>query len=262
MTRSILKENPAPIIVSCGGDGTNNEVINGFIENDALINPKAKLAFLPVGSGNDFSRTLRIPGSPEKRVEMIKNEKQSYTKIGKVFLTEFEGQEIKRYFINACSFGLTSSIALAINKSKKLFGAKVAYLYLSLKSIFNFKPFRVNIVYDNTGTFTGSFSNLVIANGKYMGCGLKVLPQAEILAKYFDLLLSPGMQKLKLISTFIKIPLGLHLKSAGIELHRIMELRAESENNKDVYVEVDGEILGTLPMKFAVLPEKISILVP
>src|SRR5438128_3695241 len=62
-----------PVVVAVGGDGTLNEVVNGFFRNGAPLPTSSKLAMVPLGTGGDFRRTLRIPTDTRQAIEVLRS---------------------------------------------------------------------------------------------------------------------------------------------------------------------------------------------
>ncbi len=85
-------------IVSCGGDGTHCEVANGFFENDAPINPEASMVILPLGTGCDLGRSLRLP-NPLKSVAYLADPNTVAMDVGKLTSTDEKGASVQSYFL-------------------------------------------------------------------------------------------------------------------------------------------------------------------
>ena len=110
----------AELIVCVGGDGTLNEVVNGFMDENGPIRNDALLGFIPNGTGCDFIKTVPIPTGIEQSLDTIK---EGYTKvidIGRLQYHNDHGLPEMRYFHNIVSFGLGGEVDERINKKSKI----------------------------------------------------------------------------------------------------------------------------------------------
>src|SRR4030042_6053236 len=98
-----LARQKVPMILSVGGDGTFNEIVNGLMEMPSQYRPE--LVMLPIGSGRDFSRTLKIPGAYHDALSAIDQYRKIDVDVGLVTLKERE-REWQRYFVNVFDAGL------------------------------------------------------------------------------------------------------------------------------------------------------------
>ena len=111
IAREVLSEG-FNLIIGIGGDGTLNEIANGFFSGNTkrVINDEASLGMIPSGTGSDFIRFLKIPRDFKESVELIKNSKQKKIDVGKITYPG-SGPEIPhRYFINIADFGLGADV--------------------------------------------------------------------------------------------------------------------------------------------------------
>ncbi|MFQ5632045.1 MAG: diacylglycerol/lipid kinase family protein, partial [bacterium] len=93
------------LILAVGGDGTLNEVANGFFDNGKLINPDATLGIVPKGTGTDFVRTLNVPKTSDALAKCILKNQTRKIDVGRLACHSFDGQPITRYFINVADVG-------------------------------------------------------------------------------------------------------------------------------------------------------------
>ena len=108
----------AELIVCVGGDGTLNEVVNGFMDENGPIRNDALLGFVPNGTGCDFIKTVPIPARIEQSLDTIK---EGYTKVidvGRLQHHNDHGLPVTRYFHNIVSFGLGGEVVDRINKKR------------------------------------------------------------------------------------------------------------------------------------------------
>ena len=125
LTKKALEEG-VERIVAVGGDGVLNEVLNGFIIDDFLINPKACLSFVMTGTGWDFQRYFGISEKWEYAVENLRKAKLRKIDVAKVTYTDSQKEKKTRYFINIASFGISGELDYYIEnlKLRKFLGKK------------------------------------------------------------------------------------------------------------------------------------------
>ncbi len=129
-------------IITVGGDGTLNEVVNGVFLSKACPSTDVSLALIPVGTGNDWGRMFGIPLDYEKAISIICENKLMLHDVGLV--TYFEGQEKEeRYFINIAGLGFESVVVKRTNFQKdKGHSGKLIYFYNLLMSLISYKNTR------------------------------------------------------------------------------------------------------------------------
>src|SRR5207237_5995052 len=104
-----------PVVVAVGGDGTLNEVVNGFFHNGAPIPTTSRMAMVPLGTGGDFRRTLRISLDPRQAVQVITSGVPRRLDVGCV---PYQGNDAKtqvRHFINIADAGWGGEVVRPLN---------------------------------------------------------------------------------------------------------------------------------------------------
>lgn len=245
-------------IIAIGGDGTFNEVVNGFFENHQLINPDAVLGFISGGTGADFIRTAQIPKNINQAINIIVKDQIKSIDIGKVNLVSESGDNIYRYFLNASNIGLGAEVVKKVNNSSKLMGGFASFLMATAGTVMEYKNKKIKLDYDSQDNDNAIFSNILIANGKYCGGGMKFLPDAKIDDGQFDVLTIGDINKVEFVENIFKVYMGTHLKFSKISLRksRIIEVTATEK----VRIETDGEECGFTPAKFEIVPNILKII--
>ena len=162
----------ADVIVAVGGDGTLNEVVNGMIHASS----NAVLGHIPMGTANDFSKTIELNKDIDQFISLLKNNTTKTIDIGKVTCLN-KKEEIIRYFINIADAGLGGYVANTLNKSKKLLGPNFTYFQAIIKGIIRFKKPLVKIKIGNI-SYEGKLMSIAICNGTTFGSGLIISPEA------------------------------------------------------------------------------------
>ncbi len=233
-------------IVSVGGDGTLNEVINGAYGYDV------EFAALPFGSGNDFLRTLGIRNYKQASESIISG---NIIKVD-LGLAEFRDEkenEKSRYYINMASLGIGP---LVISNMKD--DSKKAYLPCALKTIIKNKPFDAEVWVDGKVVHNGYFWDIQVNNGKYVGGGMKATPEADIADNELDIMIAKGMSKANLLCTFLLIYPGWHKIHPSVEFYRGERIEVYPDIKDKIGLILDGELVGYAPAKFDVIPNAIK----
>lgn len=245
------------LIIGVGGDGTLNEIANGFFchTSQKIINENASLGIIPSGTGSDFIRFLKIPKDFRKSVALIKNSLARKIDVGRV--TYSEGNEPhSRYFINIADFGLGAEV---IRKMASVPAAKrnaFSYYRGLLSVIRSYKSKQVHITLDDQREIEGNYSIGAVANGRIFGGGMIIAPQAEPDDGYFDLVLVKEMSPAQIVLNSRRLYTGnIHLHP-GVTIIRAKKISVRS--NEPVFIEYDGELGHCLPADFQILEKQLK----
>lgn len=248
-------------IVVVGGDGTINEVLNGIKDFS-----RVKLGLIPTGSGNDFTRGLKLPRhNPKKALDIVLNSSGS-RKIDLGRSTVLSTGDSRIFGISS-GFGLDAIVGTGINeaKIKKILNwlhlGKLSYAVLTIQTLFTMKTYDVSLSFD--GEEPMKFNRLIFLaamNFKAEGGGVPMSPKARGDDGELSVCMAAGVPK---ILTFFKFPLlcmGLHGKSKGFYLRNCKTL--ELRSNEKSILHTDGELVGNVgSVKFEVLPAKLAVLI-
>lgn len=258
ITRRALRDG-ATTIVSVGGDGTQNEVINGFFAGDEPISPAAELAVIPAGTGGDLRRTLGLPVDPLAAIEQLGRRKRRVD-VGHLAYTSPLGKTESSYFINIASFGLAGLTDEVVNNSSKALGAKASFLLGALRATVRYRNRPVRLRLDDGEPFERTLSNGVVANARYFGGGMKIAPGAEMADGQFDVVLVGDIGMFQLMRGLGRIYKGTHLDDPKIEVMRARTVHAEPVEAGDVVlIDMDGEQPGRLPATFSIRPAAVVV---
>jgi len=249
-------------VVSVGGDGTHNEVINGFFDGREQVAEGVKLSLIPTGTGGDLRRTVGLPDSPLDAIDYVGHDPQ-LVDAGRLTYVGHDGQEATAYFLNIASFGISGLVDKVVNESSKALGGKLSFLMGVARATFKYRNQMCRVVLD-PGTaderpFEQALYNGVVANARYFGGGMKVAPTAEMGDGRFDVILMGDMGLMDVIAGTGAIYKGAHLDRDKIEHHYARVVRAEPLNDEEVLIDMDGEQPGRLPATFEILPGVVSL---
>lgn len=243
-------------IITVGGDGTLNEVVNGVFLSGVCPTTEISLALIPVGTGNDWGRMFGILLNYERDIDIIVENKQMLHDVG--LISYYDGPEKKeRYFINIAGLGFESVVVKRTNQQKDLgHSGKLIYFYNLLMSLISYKNTRAEIIIDDEKIRANVFS-LNVGNGRYCGGGMRQTPRAVPDDGLLDVTIINGMGKFEIIRNLKILYDGTILRHPKIEGYKCKNIKVSSESV--MYAEADGESLGQTPAEFNIIPAGIKI---
>ncbi len=256
ITRAAIK-NGYECIVAVGGDGTINEVTNGFFEDGKVLNQQAALGVLPRGTGGDFRKTFDWDLDSDAAIARLKTPDTRPFDVGLLDFTAHDGTKARRYFANICSFGVSGLVDQEVNKTSKAFGGTVSFMVGSLKALTKYRDARVRVRFDEGEEETLNVTTLAVCNGRYFGGGMKVAPQADVSDGLFDVTVWSGYTLSDFVIRSQGVYSGAHVNWKGTRTLRARTVKAESD--EQVLIDCDGEQPGRLPCSFSMLPGAIRL---
>lgn len=243
-------------IITVGGDGTLNEVVNGVFLNKNCPTTDISLALIPVGTGNDWGRMFGIPLDYKKAISIIGENKLMLHDVGLVSF--YYGTEKKeRYFINIAGLGFESVVVKRTNYQKdRGHSGKLIYFYNLLMSLISYKNTRAEIIIDGEKISADVFS-LNVGNGRYCGGGMRQTPRALPDDGLLDVTIINGMGKFEIMRNLKILYDGTILQHPKIDGYKCKNIKVSSDSV--MYAEADGESLGKTPAEFSIIPDGINI---
>ncbi|MBW3658372.1 MAG: YegS/Rv2252/BmrU family lipid kinase [Actinobacteria bacterium] len=243
-------------VVAVGGDGTVHEVVNGLVDARTGRPHAEGIVFGAVagGSGCDFIRTFGLDRSPERAVARFEGETVFPIDLGRVTLLGKDGAERTVLFANIAEAGYGGLVTDLANRMPRVLG-KSRYLIAIMTAIRRFELVRTQAVVDHT-TVEEPLSNVIVANCQFFGGGLKVAPRALPDDGTFNVQLWRGEVKDVFLLTS-KMRVGEHLTSPDVREYQSTTVTVDAE--RPLLVEADGEVLGTTPARFDVLPKVLDL---
>ncbi len=246
------------LIIGVGGDGTMNEIANGFFENRRIINPDSALGILPSGTGCDLTKSLRIPAGLKDALQVITEAPNAAMDVGRVTFRDNSGAEVERFFLNVSDFGVGGEVVKRVNE-RRLQRKASSYVRCLVSAMANYRSRRISIRVDGRELPEGEYLVGAIANGRIFGKGMKISPEARLDDGLFDLVLVKSMRFFEFCRHGWRIFLGTHLSHPKISLVRGKSIEAVTVENGEVLLELDGEQLGRLPAKFEIVPRVLQV---
>ncbi len=237
------------LIVSAGGDGTLNEVVNGIAQGGC----KAALGVLPLGTGNDFARTLGVPNDLDAGIDQIAAGETRYIDLVRVTSDQV------RYFANVSSGGFSGVVDEKLTPEMKRTWGPLAYLRGAAAAFSELRGYTTTVALDDAESFELDLYNVVVANGRYVAGGIPVAPEAGIADALLDIVLIPERGPAELAILAAQILVGKHLRSDAIIFRRAKKIAINSRPG--MWFNVDGELIGNEPATFELLPGALQCVV-
>jgi diacylglycerol kinase (ATP) len=252
-------------IVAIGGDGTVNEVVNGFFDDRGHpIAPDATFALLPFGTGGDFRRTMHIPVDTAAAAALIAANHRRKIDVGKLELTAADGGRVHRMFANIASFGVSGVVDRLVNESGKKLG-RLSFAIATARATWSYKNQRVQLIFDGNvaDRVEATINTVAVANGRYFGGAMMVAPNAEVDDGVFDVIAMGDFTFGDLVKSGRRLYQGTHLAMDKVTSRRARVVEAEPvDPGAVVELDVDGECPGRLPARFEIVPAALWMIAP
>lgn len=250
-------------VVAAGGDGTLNEVVNGFFRPDGVaLNPDAIIGVLPSGTGGDFRRTAGLPTDPLQLAAILRANHTRRIDAGRV--TYDDPATAARQFINIADCGVGGEVVARVNRSVNKGGGlrgTVVFLGISLKALTTFGGRPVRLTLDGE-VIDKEIQNVVIANGRCFGGGMRIAPHAELDDGQFDVIVLPALGRVRTLIAVPSVYRGTHLRQPGVMERRATAVRVEPLDNRPLLFDIEGEQIGRAPATLTCLPGALNVCVP
>jgi YegS/Rv2252/BmrU family lipid kinase len=261
LARGALRDG-AELIVAMGGDGTLNEVVNGFFEDGgrAPLRADAALGLLPAGTGGDFPKTIGLPKQLRDAARMLASARPRPVDVGRLEYLAHDGKTAVRHFINIASFGIGGLVDRYVNQSSKALGGTASFFLASLRASIAYKNAEVRLRLDDNAHEVRTVYSVAVANGRYFGGGMKMAPDAALDDGLFDVVTIGDVGVGTMIRHTSKIYSGTHIALPFVRVERARRVIAESTRGEEVLLDVDGEQPGRLPATFELLPGAVRVM--
>lgn len=236
-------------VVAAGGDGTLNEVLNGI----AAALDRVELGLLPVGTGNDFARSVGIPTDLDKATSLLE--------LGRVLPIDVVRLEAAgtRYFVNASAGGFSAVVSERMDARTKDWWGALAYSWTALKTLPELKEYRMHLRIDGGAPEEIAGYNVVIANARHIAGGIPIAPRAQLDDGLLDVLIVPVMPLSRATVVLPQILMGKHQDSEDLSFRRGSCIEIESD--PEILLNTDGELAASSPARFEVLHRRLRFVI-
>lgn len=241
------------LVVSVGGDGTINEVVNGLYDTGSIAD--VMLGIIGTGTGGDYIRTIGIPRSYLEACQCLKDPRKATVDVGVIEYLD-GGETVRRLFVNFAGIGFDAEIVRTTTLKYKTLNATASYLAGLLSTLLFYKNKVVTISIDGE-VIAEKVCTVLLNNGKYGGGGMLAAPEADLADGLLDVLIIGDMSKPDLLWSLPRVYRGTHLTHPKVALKKAREIEIRSEDT--VFLQADGELLGGLPARCYVLPSLLNV---
>jgi YegS/Rv2252/BmrU family lipid kinase len=265
---ALAAEEGRRFIIACGGDGTISEVANGILDSGHDV----ELGILPSGTGGDFRRTLEIPTRSADAARVLRTGRTRRIDVGRATYLNNDGIEETRYFLGVASVGMSTDIIERVKAadSRRLSGArsgwlggKVSFAIGTTQSTLSSPKTNIVVQLDGGTERRLTVSNFCVANARYFGGGMKVAPDAKLDDGKFDVITIGDLGALKILANVHKLYRGTHLDLDDVhQAHAKVVTVTSARKEREVALEIDGELPGCLPASFEILPKALRVRCP
>jgi diacylglycerol kinase (ATP) len=263
-TRQAVAEG-SDAVFACGGDGTVHDVLQG------LVGSQAALGIIPLGTANTLAHDLRLPLTPVGAARAALTATPQRIAVGRIEYQDFGGQRRSRYFAVAVGVGVDAHLFYKLNPTVKnrlgmaAYYAKATSLWLTHKM----ENFAVSVLDHNGQPMREAEVSQVLAVRirEFGGVLRELAPGASLERDDLRLVLFRTNSRLAYLRYIARGFFGREWEIRGIELlyssNVVCRLLPALENSRRrIFVEADGELLGTLPAEISMLPDALTLLVP
>ncbi len=255
LTRKAI-EKGSELVVSVGGDGTHNEVMNGFFTPDGVLCKEAQLGFISMGTGGDLIRTLQIPKDPVLALRHLAGSSTREIDVGRISFISHAGDKKIRYYINIAGLGLDGDTVDRVNKASKALGGFISFLWGTLVSLMLYRNKDMAVTLDGEFLFEGPVTIVAVANGRYFGGGMCIAPHAVMDDGLFDIVIMHSLSKPNLLVNLPKVYRGTHLSHPNCISRRGRKVAIETD---EALLNLDGEQPGRGPVEMELLPLALRV---
>ncbi len=243
------------LVVSVGGDGTINEIVNGLYEAGSIGD--VMLGIISTGTGGDYIRTIGIPRHHKEACQRLMNPRKLVVDLGVVEYVS-NGRMVKRLFVNFAGLGFDAEVVKATTRRFKALGSIPSYLMGLLTVFLFYKNREVSLILDGKAE-EKKICVVLISNGKYGGGGMLAVPNADPTDGFLDVLIIDDLSKLDLLWSLPRVYRGTHLTHPKVTAKRAREIDVRA--TQQISLQADGELLGETPARFHVLPAALNVVI-
>ena len=233
---ALAAERGFPTVVAAGGDGTVHQVANGLMQVRPL---ETALGVIPLGSGNDYARSLQLPRSMTRLCRRLVNGTVSPVDVG--WVEDDRGR--RRFFVNTLGIGLSGAVVWEAGHIRRLSGLPL-YATAALRSIWRHYTAPVTRLRIDDVPLETPTLYLAVALGQHEGGGFRVAPDAQLDDGWFDYLHGGRLSRLDALFYLPRLALGWIPKDHDeIRFGRCRHLTVEAD--EPILAHVDGEVFGS-----------------
>ena len=237
----LAKDEEITAVVSVGGDGTAGEVAAG------MTGTGKAMGIIPAGTGNDFIKSAGIPNDPDKALDMLLSGRAAAIDTGTVN---------DRFFLNVCGTGFDVTVLDYAESEKEKHRGLTPYFLGLIKAITHYKSVQLTVTADGEKE-EGKFLVCSIANGRFIGGGIPICPEADIMDGLLDLVLIRNVHRWQIPFYLPGLMLSKDLKFRITRHRKVKKVLIEG---KDLRINIDGDITPMSRAEFRINPESLLLI--
>jgi YegS/Rv2252/BmrU family lipid kinase len=254
-------------VFACGGDGTIHDVLQG------MAGTRVALGIIPMGTANALARDLGLPLDPSEAVRAALDAEPRRIALGLVRVRGFNGDLVARYFSVAVGVGVDAHLFYKLNAAAKQRLGMAAYYVKAWHLWFSHRMERFVVEWSigesDAGQCTGATEMLAVRIRNFGGVLRELAPGASLDRDDLRVVVCSTSSRLAYLLYVTRGLLGLKWKVPGVELMHSEQVQCgyssgpgAAEPPSKVYVEADGELVGTLPAEVSIVRDALTILMP
>ncbi len=249
-------------ILAVGGDGTTNEVVNGFFRAGQPISTQATLGLVSSGTGGDFRKTLGIAAGYTASIARL-TDAPRLVDVGQVHFASATGAGDDRFFLNIASFGLSADVVDRVSRARyaRLLGGPMTYAVHAIAALVNLRTPQLRVTVDDHTDLVDAMAIGAVCNGRFFGGGMMVAPNALPDDGLFDVVLLRGSTRLGVIQRMTELYRGAHVAHPSVHVvrGRSVTVAAVSSTGAPLRLEIDGEGGAHGPAHFTMRPAALLV---
>lgn len=241
-------------VIAVGGDGTVHTIVNAMVElmRHDPEGPPMLFGQLPAGTGQDFARTLNVPGKLEDAVQWLASVQPRPLDLGTVVY-----DKNKCHFLNIASVGISGEVDSQVNRIKNR--RPWTYKLAAIRAMLSYTPPVMTVKVDGELWYQGRSWMVVIANGIYFGKGMAIAPQASVNDGLFEVVLVKEASRMRVLQAFNSVYSGKHLALEEVQHTRAQQVEVVS-NGPILPLDLDGEHETGREFRFEIKPGALQML--
>jgi len=249
----------ATTLIAAGGDGTVSGLVNALDARGLL--GRVRLGVIPLGTGNDLARSLGLPMDPLEAAAVLARGVARRLDLLRLCAADCAdpARRVARLVLNASTAGFGSLVAEHTGDGAKRALGALAYAASAVSEAASAKLYCVRVRADHSEAFRTTTYHLVVCNGRTIGGGVPVSPASLLDDGLLDLTITPGLSAAELAVLVAKALGGRHGPEDGIITRSARTLDLESD--PPLPLNADGDLLGTTPARYKVLPRAAEFLI-
>ena len=239
------------LVIAVGGDGTAHEVVNGLLRRPSERPPRA--GFLQRGTGADLARSLLAPRRPEEVAGWLATDRWRLIDAGRLGTSTG-----RRYFINVADAGIGAEVVRRAARGPAWVGGTGNFLGAAVLSLLTHHNRSVRLRLDDGPVVRRRIRTIAVANGAYLGGAMWIAPKAQPDDGLFDVVTIGDVGRWLGIRSLPMLYQGTHGRLSQVEFARAS--RVEIDSDQPIGVESDGELAGTTPAVFEIIPRALQVI--